>query len=72
MTNKQKFREILEDYAMCKIAWGVIDNKPIPCTEVKFLCSECELNERQPCTKARLEWLYKEADEELKVGVFNE
>lgn len=61
MTNKEKFREQLENYAMANILWGVGDkNTPKPCNNSIGECKDCKFNKKSSCKTARLEWLNQE------------
>ena len=58
MKNREKYRDVLENYAMAGVPWRVVDGKPEPCV----VCDRCELT-GGGCGKKRLEWLEQEYEE---------
>lgn len=67
MKNKEKYKELLEDYALASVDWGKTDGEIKPCSELS--CDECDFNgiSKTSCDLERLAWLNLEwRDEEYK------
>ena len=57
MKNKEKYKELLEDYALAGVSWGKTDGEIKPCGELR--CDECDFNDifKTSCALKRLAWL---------------
>lgn len=69
MKNKEKYKELLETYALVGVDWGKTDGEIKPCSELS--CDECDFNDifKTSCALKRLAWLnLEERDKEYKDG----
>lgn len=67
MKNKEKYKELLETYALAGVDWGKTDGEIKPCGELS--CDECDFNDisKPSCALECFAWLnLEERDEEYK------
>lgn len=63
MKNKEKYKELLETYALAGVGWGKTDGEIKPCSELP--CDKCDF--KASCALERLAWINLEwRDEEYK------